>query len=121
MTDFDPVGEWMAAFPEAMLTPAAAGLIDAEVKPGDVKAWRATIEKYAGNWNPRFPRDYNPRKIGNVLGVFRDLKERQNGANRQLHNGIGAKGQLAIDGYHERRRIEAELRALPSANEIDRR
>lgn len=121
MNDFDPVGEWMAAFPEAMLTPAAAGMIDAEVKPGDASAWRATIEKYTGNWNPRFPRDYNPRKIGNVLGVFREIKERQNGADRQFNNGIGAKGQLAIDGFNERRRIEAELRAIRPRNEADSR
>lgn len=124
MNDFDPVGEWMAAFPEVPLTPGKAGMIEADVKPEDADVWRATIKQYLGNFDPGERRNYNPKNVGTMLEVFADKKrrkERQNGANRQLNNGIGAKGQIAIDGFNERRRIEAELRAIRPRNEADSR
>lgn len=117
---------WHVMFPEAKLTTGQAGLIDAEVKPDDYDIWAETILDYMATYKPwETEKVYHPSKVINVKGVFRrkkQEKERQNnGANRQLNNGIGAKGQIAIDGFNERRRIEAELRAIRPRNEADSR
>lgn len=123
MNSYDPLGDFMRVFPDAPITPGQAGMIAAAVKAEDADVWADTLFLYEANYNPAFPRDYNPRKIGTMLEVFRDKKARKerqgNGTDRQL-NGV-SKGQLALDGFNERRRIEQELRALRTGNEADSR
>lgn len=103
---YDPVGDYLQAFPDVPITPAQAGLIAAAVKAEDADIWADTILLYVGNFNPAFPRDYNPRKVGTMLDVFRAKKaereRRCNGADRQL-NGISYKDARAIEA---RERLE---------------
>lgn len=68
-----PVALLFDAFPDLSLTPAQCGLIEAAVTTPDAEAWRLTIQKYQENHNAELGR-YDPSKVGNVLGVFRDFK-----------------------------------------------
>ena len=102
MNDFDPVGEWMAAF-GVELTPAMVGEIEANVKAEDAEAWRATIKKYELNYHPAYPRDYNPRKIANVMGVFREIKEGQGYATYRPISGLSVREMREFGAFKEER------------------
>ena len=91
-----PERNLFAAFPEYFDQRIALGRIKqthiiairSAVRPGDEQAWQETIEDYQLAFDPVIGR-YLPDKINNVLGVFRNKKQRierelsQNGTNQQ--------------------------------------
>lgn len=91
-----PERNLFAAFPEYFDQKIALGRINqthiiairSAVRPGDEQAWQETIEDYQLAFDPVIGR-YLPDKINNVLGVFRNKKQRierelsQNGTNQQ--------------------------------------
>ena len=91
-----PERNLFAAFPEYFDQRIALGRINqthiiairSAVRPGDEQAWQETIEDYQLAFDPVIGR-YLPDKINNVLGVFRNKKQRierelsQNGTNQQ--------------------------------------
>lgn len=99
---------WHIMFPEARLSTAQAGIIDAEVKPEDYDLWAETILDYMATYKPwESEKVYHPSRVINVKGVFRAKKaereRRGNGADRQFNNGISYKDARAIEA---RERLE---------------
>lgn len=84
-----PIRELLEAFPGLSLAPAQIGAIEAEVTPEHKTAWIKTIEKYRLNYDPYLSR-YDPSKIGNLLGVFRNFRAptRRPDKNDQFNNGL---------------------------------
>ena len=111
MNDFDPVGEWMAAFPEE-LTEGQIDIIRGDVTDGDEELWREMILEYSGNIH------WKRRNIGTVIRIFRQRKREaegsgQYGAYQQL-GGLSireARELGAFDDYERRKRLEQELLA----------
>lgn len=109
-----PLQDLLSAFPDLILTPAQCGQIESVVTIQDSAAWKATIEKYQLNYNPALKR-YLPDKVGNLLGVFRDEKqklEKQNGTNKP-QSFQDRRAELARESYKR----ESELRQRVAARD----
>lgn len=69
-----PLRPLIEAFPTINLTPANAGHIEAEVKPGDEMPWAETITLYVRNHDPT-KNSYLPEKVGTLLDVFKNKRK----------------------------------------------
>ncbi|MBL8179980.1 MAG: helix-turn-helix domain-containing protein [Blastocatellia bacterium] len=79
-----PLDQLFKAFPNIILTPAQANMIQSEVKHEDAEAWVTTIQTYVGNHDP-IRGKYLPERVGTLLNVFKDNRKRQsNGTNSRV-------------------------------------
>lgn len=94
-----PLQDLLSAFPNLVLTPAQCGQIESVVTTQDRAAWKATIEKYQLNYNPEL-KQYLPQKVGNLLGVFRDEKQRLEREQNRNNNQRSEREKSAERGFN---------------------
>lgn len=113
-----PMRQFFEFFPNCQLTPAAIGHIEAAVSTSDEEAWLRTLTLYKRNHDPT-TNSYLPHKVGNVLSVFEDQKqrfkrdrERENGKNRETYQ--DQRARRAVDKHNAieqvRRRVAEQQR-----------
>lgn len=110
---FDAISIYQKAFPNIDVTPAMVGHIMTDLNESDPlhqEAWRHTVNRYAANEDPQ-TNSYNPRKIGNMMSVFRgELKILKN------PNGAVPNGKTNSRSERDRKAIE-EHNAIESVRD----